>query len=624
MLFLSYAEEDGEMARTIVDWFKQQHIDVFFWEEPEQRGGRFIEVIEEQLGKADAFLALYSPHFLDSKWCHRETQLAIHREVQLQGQSGGKFIRVLKIAETPRRDPGFLRIYDWFDLTDQGSLEQRLGSVATSLRHSISQVRAPAAARPAVPVATSFRNREYEVERVLRGIANPAGPHLWVVIAPPQLGKTWFMDQVAAKAREEGTREEGKSWSVGKVDIRVSHDEVRRDIAWLLGRLFGVNDLPASIDDRALGRIAREILHREKPHLCLLDSAELLDEEIVMVLRAHLGAIDRLVQQGGNPRVQIAFIAATRRDDEWRRSPGPRPSLLPLTEFKIDVVQDALRDLARQMSRTFGNGQLRDYAAMVYRLSEGLPALLALCLQWIQREEWIAMEELASQELFEALAENYIQDLLESGNLFRRTRQWDNEARLMVEDAFRILVPYRLFTQSHLRYHMDADTKFAALLARSDLSADRLWEAISGTALLHRPLDEAWQEVQHAIRRLLFRYFYKSDEERALAHERARKFAEIWFDGQSGTEQVIGLVEGLWHEAAALAYSRALDMEELLSRSASSLAESLKPSPLYTESELRQAAARRMRDNEEFQDTLADVPGLFDKLVRIVETGEEA
>ena len=42
----------------------------------------------------------------------------------------------------------------------------------------------------------------------------------------------------------------------------------------------------------------------------------------------------------------------------------------------------------------------------------------------------------------------------------------------------------------------------------------------------------------------------------------------------------------------------------------------------YTGAELRVSAAERMRNNEEFQGTVADVPGLFEKLVRIVDAPE--
>ena len=41
-----------------------------------------------------------------------------------------------------------------------------------------------------------FLNREQELENVLRGLTNASGPHFWLVVGPPQLGKTWFLDRI--------------------------------------------------------------------------------------------------------------------------------------------------------------------------------------------------------------------------------------------------------------------------------------------------------------------------------------------------------------------------------------------------------------------------------------------
>ena len=621
MLFLSYAEEDSEQARKIVDWFTRQNVSVYYWEDPAHRGGRFIDQMERQLSRATAFIALVSAHFIQSPWCHRETELAILREIELQrGHPGARFIRVLKIADTPHPVSGFLDAYDSFDLSGPSTMEQQLGSVAASLRLADSRTLSAPAAAPAARVVPSFRNRDDELDSVLRGITNSGGPHFWLVIAPPQLGKTWFMDQLAVKLREDSA-----NWSARRVDVRSYPDDVRANVPWLLGHLFWLDTPPVSSGDHALRHIAAEVLARRRPHLCLLDSAELLTDETVMNLRLAVSEIYRLVLEGNDRTVRIAFVAASRRDDQWRRvTRQPRLTLLPLSEFKPGVVVDVLRDLAGQMDRPFSAAELRAHAERIYRVSEGLPALLALCLQWIQREQWIDVQRLSEQGEFESLARNYVEEgLLGSANLFRSSRPRDSVARLMVETAFRSLAPYRLFTLAHLRYHVEDETLLSGLLTDSRWSVERLWGAISSTALLSRPLDEPWQEVQGAIRRLLFRYFYPFDDQRAAAHARAWRFAGIWSGGLTGNDQVIGLVECLWHEAAGLGYKRSAEVQEVLCESAAALVESLKPSASYTEVELRKSAALRMRNNEEFQDTVADVPGLFDKLVRIVDVPEE-
>jgi hypothetical protein len=231
------------------------------------------------------------------------------------------------------------------------------------------------------------------------------------------------------------------------------------------------------------------------------------------------------------------------------------------------------------------------------------------------------MDALNTQEFFEELTDPYVQeDLLALDSLFPG-RQGQADDRLQVlEQAFRRLAPYRLFTQSHLRHHLESDRAFKAALEGQRWSIADLWKAISGTALLSRPLNEPWQEIHAAIRRLLHRYYYKSDEDRAEAHSEARKFVEVWADRQSGKEQVVGLVESLWHEAVVLRLRNPAEMERALSESARTLSRALRESPAYTRDELRDYASERMRNDEELEETVSNVDGLFIRLVEIVAT----
>jgi hypothetical protein len=172
----------------------------------------------------------------------------------------------------------------------------------------------------------------------------------------------------------------------------------------------------------------------------------------------------------------------------------------------------------------------------------------------------------------------------------------------VLESAYRILVPYRLFTQSHLRYYLERDPGFKDALENLGWSMADLWRAISGTELLSRPLNEPWQEIHAAIRRLLYRYFYRTDEQRAEAHNEAREFVKIWAEKQVGTEQVVGLVECLWHEAIAQGLREPSEMERSLTESARELSLALRPSSAYTVEELRAYAAQRMRNDEELEE----------------------
>ncbi len=323
MLFLSYAEEDGARAHEIATWFREkQQIPVYYWEDPGQRGVAFIDQMEQKLNEADAFIALDSPHFTVSTWCHRETQIALLREEQLRlDQPAARFIRVLKIANTPHRYIRFLDTYDKFDLTDPRALDQQLSMVAASLGQVGSRPSDgsdPSSKRQAKLAVPRFRNREDDLDRVLHGVTNAAGPHFWLVIAPPQLGKSWFLDQLALRLQAEST-----NWSARRVDVAdYPDDEVRANVPWLLSRLFGLDTPPVNLEGPALVRIAKQLVARGRHHLCLLDSAELLPEDTALSLLSAVTEVSERVREGNQRDVRVAFVAGSRRDDEWRRAAG--------------------------------------------------------------------------------------------------------------------------------------------------------------------------------------------------------------------------------------------------------------------------------------------------------------
>jgi hypothetical protein len=407
------------------------------------------------------------------------------------------------------------------------------------------------------------------------------------------------------------------------IDVRAQPNGVRGDPAALLALLFGLTSV-ATIDQETLFNIAQEITESERPHLCLLDSAELLTGDAVAGLRACISTIYRLVQEAGRPDVRLAFVVGTRRDDEWRGvSPPPRLSPLPLTEFNSDVVQQAMRDLAAEMRRTFSQAEFKGNGTRVHRLTEGLPVLLVRCLHWVRTCQWVGMDRLETQRLFEELADPYVQnELLTPASLLPAGLEENHAPLLALVNAYRILAPYRIFTHAHLHHHLEADPGFRTALNAAGWDMPDLWAAINDTALLRRPLNEPWQEIHAAIRRLLYRYFYKTAEHRIQAHNEARKFVEIWTEGQIGTEQGVGLVECLWHEATALGLSKSAEKGHRLAESARKLSLEIRQSPAYTSPELRDFAALRMGRDEELQEAVGN-DRLFEQLVAMVVAPEE-
>jgi hypothetical protein len=624
LIFLSYAEEDRGAAETVVAALRQHEVQVYNW--TERRGTRFIGQMEEQLAQATGYLALMSPHFLASAWCRRELELALVRDNESGLDPAQPFIHVISVGEVIHRDAGFLHAYEWVNLADVENLVTRLAEPAPAPAASISATGSVITRPWQVPETSIFRNRQDELDRVIQGLRSLAGNHFWLVIAPPQLGKSNFLGEIARLA----SADEDHPWGTRLINLRDLPADRRNDVGLILGQLFG-HDLPVATDSDSLGRIAQDIIGGRRQQLCLLDSAELLDRTTARRLRICFSQIYDDVRMCGDVNVRLALIVASRRDDEWLGvTPVPRLEAVKLTEFKQNVVAEALRNLAGQMERNFPPETARRQAELVQTLSEGLPALLVACLSWIRDDQWVRLNQWtrsdrpADAAVFAQLAYPYIEKGLLSQDSLMPGETDSLEYRMTALDqSLRVLTPYRLFTQSHLRHHLGLDRQFNGAMRRAGWELEGLWRAISGTALLARPLSEPWQVLDGTVRRLLFRYYYRSDSDKTSAHRRARQYVQEWVQGQTGTEQVVGLIECLWHEAEILRINSPARMDSTLSRLARSMFSALQPSLIYSEMELRNFGARRIHDDDELAATLSGVDGLLDKLAEIVERLQE-
>jgi hypothetical protein len=619
VLFLSYAGEDSQVGREIADWFTSHGYHCNIWEDP-QRNNRFIERIENDINSADAFFALLSPDFLASPWCRHERELALQRDIDLRATDPGRsFLQVLKIAETPGLAAGFLSNYSHTDLSIPQNRYSALSGLMTALG-LLPDGSAETVKRSPRPAITMFRNRQDELQKVKNGLTNAAGPHFWVLTAPPELGKTWFLGRLSMELLVA----EPERWVVSLVDLREHSAEMLADAGKILACLLRLSATPDA-EPETPQNLARNISSGGKSYLCLLDSAELLPDETATALRRQLGRIYDFVQQAGNIDVRVAFVVASRRDDRWRGvAPHPRLTSLSLTEFSANVVVDGLITMDRQMHRSHGHQFLRNHGELAHRLSEGLPALLVRCLQWIRYEEWLGLDRLTGQELFEELARPYIErKLLSTDSLMPGIEKPPGEGLVALTNALRELVRYRFITQSHLRHHLDNDRELLRVVEYLDWPLEELWGRISRTALLKRPLDEPWQEIHDAIRRLLFRFYYPTTEERVAAHRDAGGFAKVWADRQSGKEQVIGMLDCLWHEAEVLRLTGSSETAAVLTESARKSAQKIQPSAAYTEKELRDYAASRMMEDEEFQESIKHAESLIDILVDIFKTARD-
>jgi transcriptional regulator with XRE-family HTH domain len=460
--------------------------------------------------------------------------------------------------------------------------------------------------------------RRAETGEFIGALDSARGPHFWLVIAPPGLGKTTLVSQLSAELTQRTTR-----WRANKIDIRAEASDIREDVPGLLSRLFGLSRSQVTDDQAGYLTVAKHISQQGRPLLCILDSAEELSSETSRRLRAALSAVYDLVGQTGNPRARLAFIVASRLDRGWR-GVMPKPSLevRPLAEFGTEVVEDRLRTFLKGTERTRPQAELERAAVLVHGVTAGLPALLDPVLEWIGNEEWLDLERLEEHDVFEALAADYIDSLLAPDSLLPGRAEVTEDQLELVREAIKYLVRYRFFTPSHTQRQLAKDKAFSGLLSASGWQEEDLWEALSDMTLLKRPLEQPWQEFQPAIRRLLWQHFYASDADRARAHAAAADFVADLSEQLKGKDQVTGLVAVLWHRASVLRLTGSDRVRERLKKEAADMVGRLRESNPYWVADLRAIAAEMMRSDPELLATIADIDGLADELVHIVTARE--
>lgn len=616
VVFLSHARQDGDIGREVSGWLAGRGFRVPSVERAEA-ADQVGPGLQATIDAAHAFVALLSPGFLESPASLAELELAARRHQRSQPAS---YVHVLQVADTTELDTSAFVDYHTIDLVRATGRkrEEALSRLGSKILRASAGADNPATARSSGDGWQGFIDRKDELDRVYNGLNSTAGPHFWLVMGPPGLGKTEFLRRLEARVREQA----GQQWITKTVDLRDEVGDFAGDAMALVGKLFGVKLSGDPDDDRRA--VAKEIIRAGRSHLYLLDSTELLQPGTVAALRRHLSQIHRLVQDRGDPNVGVTLVAASRRDEGWLGvTPPPRLSIVPFAEFDTAAVQEAVSDLVSRMSLQKSQTELRDEAALVHRATEGVPALVRRVLEWIEAEEGLEIERLNDSAVVDNMVRPFIRDeLLAPDSLLPGdTSQFDTSGKCLwiMEQAIKWLVPYRFFTLAHVRA-LSGTGSFEPAMNEARWSDNDLWQAIGACALLVRPQAEPWREIHPALRRLLFRDFY-TKEDRADAHRRAREFTEQWAAKQNGREQAIGLIDCIWHEAASLRLTSAAEMEGILTNYIRERANLISESDAYTENELRVYAAERLRSDDELRAEVAGVDGLFDRLVHIVGTG---
>jgi hypothetical protein len=595
-VFLSYAEEDGSAARTLAALLGQHGFDVFWYEETNR--GEFVATLSDELRKADRFVVLLSRHYQRSDWCTKEWLTAYRMAVDPKIKR--PVITVCEVGDFDEPVEPFLGNYARHDL--RTLTEAKLAGLLATF-----------GVQAAPPDGGRFRNREQELTNLLNALSLSSGQDLWVVAAPPRMGKSWFL-------REVERRLTAKSWGETRLLDLARWPELWGAPAKVVVELMGVHVEPEgdSLTEDEVEDIAREVSKRGNNQLYLLDSAERLDRETAAEVRSALTDVyAHLVER--RVRKRFSMIIGTRRPDAWRglgRYRRCRFRTLGLSEFKLEVIEDAVRAGAADAEDSL----VRKSALLLQQESDGLPALLLAWLDWAHDANLIGIERgLRKPATFDAVTAKYVRNDLLTHDVLFPSGASSVPAKKALEHALKVLVPYRLITQSHLKFHYDTDEPLRDTVAAAGWTMRELWTALNSTSLLD-PRMGLWRVINPPIRRVLYRYYYRSDAERVTAHEEAKWCYQRWTVNEAGSEQVMMMKECLWHELCRQLLQQPSELRQALPEAAGQYAKAFLSSGLYDRREFVECVHELLIEDHEFQLTLHDHAGLFQEVLSAIDT----
>ncbi|MEU4253545.1 toll/interleukin-1 receptor domain-containing protein [Amycolatopsis sp. NPDC026612] len=603
-IFLSYTGADSDIANRLSEAMRERGAEVYNY--GDRSGEEFVRRTQAALENADYFVALISPDAMESAWCDLERQAAYHRQIELKRQ----FVYVVQVRRTTRTGTGFLRVASWIDLLEP----QTPDKIAKTLSALGFDGGAPAPGAGPTPW-TVFHNREDELNRLINALTTSGTPDLWLVVSPPKLGKTWFLQEVLRRRAALDP-----PCQIQLVDLRSLPLEYRHDWVRVLCQLLDIPEpASATFEQGECVTAAAALVKRDRAQLYLLDSADLMNKAAAVRLRWALTTIHRLVKRRSSGKTRVSLIVASRHKDGWEgfgAQGGPRIVKVPLAEFTEDVVRLAVRELADDLSAD----DLDQWSDGLCRLSEGLPAVLAQSLRWAESTAFLAIDDcqVATQAVFDKVARPYIKDDLLATESLLPFAGDDPKRWAALEAALKFAVRYRLLTQSHLRYHIENNAVFQQQLEAAGWNQVDLWQAMGQTALQNREVQEPWHVLHRPIRRLLYRYYYPDAESRHRSHEQAREFYAKWAAKGAGSELGPILVESLWHETAKLLHTSPATVSEDLPRTAVQLVEEFRRPEILEPSEYCDYVTERLTADREFEMLLRNFDGLFPRVVSAI------
>ena len=378
--------------------------------------------------------------------------------------------------------------------------------------------------------------------------------YLLFVSGPPHIGKSFLIEKLLTELKNDNAQPK----------MEIKKEQATENDARAVWYGFFPNSIKhlGLANKNAWKNVSNVISN--KPTLCILDNAELLDEEEVLKLRQFL---DKVIFQGKNSKPNLGFLVVSRhakQQDSWKSQPeqgkkGKKDKIaltpfktMELTPFeKIDDVEDMLKK--NELDDKLENGLL--LSKYLYSISEGLPALLKCCIDWYKNENnqpW----QIAGLEESNVFGDYVEQHILSNKNLYPKPEFDDpvknTHATQLIKDILLELIPFRLLHRAWfdeaLRQVEHKYSYYKDRLNKLSWNENQLFEAIKNSYLIKQTDNEESFTIHKPIRRILFRYHF-TQEEQLEAHTKAANCYEKVFP-QLQNRLGIGFVieiESFWH-----------------------------------------------------------------------------
>jgi hypothetical protein len=225
-----------------------------------------------------------------------------------------------------------------------------------------------------------FENREYELDR----IANPAGPSLIVVDAPPKYGKTYLLEKVQGMYKyREG--EWARDWECVLINLAdLQYENNRRAILEAISKPVAHKQMQGE----TASELAEHIAGQPKNVLLLFDAADRREQETRWLVHNVIPElIASLRIPGRRLRVVFAGRYVSRRGWEW-----PNYKIIELTEFDEAIVLKMILKMIERLDPDqrpkMGPDDAERLAREVAFLSGGHPGSIRDILQDLQKRHW--------------------------------------------------------------------------------------------------------------------------------------------------------------------------------------------------------------------------------------------